>query len=94
MIYVLDSTVCVRLTDTLDTLNNLTAIRERVRDREDDIYNNDLFSYQTVGIIHYDLPNGGTAGVRQVGVGMVDRQSTETCKRIRRKKSNCQLYSE
>lgn len=43
-----------------------------------------MVSYQTVGIIHYDLSDGGTAGVRQVGVGMVDGKSTETCERRER----------
>ncbi len=40
-----------------------------------------MFSYQIVGIVHYDLTDGGTARVRQVGAGMTDRQSTETCER-------------
>ena len=41
-----------------------------------------LVAYQIVGIIYYDLPDGGAAGVRQVRVGMIDRKSTETCKRL------------
>lgn len=38
-----------------------------------------MFPHQAIGIVHYDLPNGGTARVRHVWVGMVGRKSTETC---------------
>lgn len=36
-------------------------------------------TYQVVGIVHDNLSDGGTSRICQVGVGMIDRQSTETC---------------
>lgn len=34
--------------------------------------------HQVVGIVDSDLADGGAAGVRQVGVTVVDRESAET----------------
>lgn len=36
--------------------------------------------HQVVGVVDGDFSDGGTAGVRQVGVTVVDRESAETWK--------------
>ena len=40
--------------------------------------------YQVVGIVDYNLSDGGTAGIGQVGVGMVDGESTQAYGEARR----------
>lgn len=41
-------------------------------------------AHQTIGIVEGDFSDRGTARVRQVGVTVVDRQSTETYERVQR----------
>lgn len=40
--------------------------------------------HQVVGIVDGDLSDGGTAGVRQVRVAVVDRESAKTWKEAQR----------
>lgn len=40
--------------------------------------------HQVVGIVDSDLSDAGAAGVRQVGVTVVDRESAKTYKRVQR----------